>query len=169
MQLSVWSSRIESNFPIEEEGKDILSIEGTLILQGLYLAYQISNSLKTALFLHAQLDKPFKVAQVVDLMRHVEMLKAIQDTFHRRSATFASHISMLLEFIAYKIQRLLLPLKNRLESKKKPTDAEVDQLSAVTLALELLSSPPTRKRILLLRLTLAVALQKVFIYEIYLL
>src|SRR5690606_15984618 len=117
--------------------------------------------LKTALFLHAQLDKPFKLAQVIDVMRHVEMLKAIQETYHRKSAAFASHISMLLEFISYKIQRLLLPLKNRLESKKRPSDTEVDQLSAVTLALELLSSVPSRKRILLLRLTLAVALQKV--------
>jgi WASH complex subunit 7 len=161
LHLCVWSSRIESMFAVESEGKDVIGIEGTLILQGIQLAYRISNLLKSQLYLHVLASKPLTVQQVILLCRCIEMLKTIQQTYGRKAATFAKLMSTLTEFLAFKIDKLLLPLKNRLETKKKQSDTEVDQLSSVLLALHLLSAgTPSRKRVTLVDLTLSITLQK---------
>jgi WASH complex subunit 7 len=161
MNLTVWISRIESSFLVEKEGRDVVGIEGTLILQGVQLAYGISSLLRSAMYLHVLSSKPLTVSQVILLCRCIEMLKSIQATYHRKSASFAKHVSILTEFLSFKIQKLLLPLRNRLESKKKTNDTDVDQLSATLLTLHLLSGgAPSRKRILLVRLVLCISLQR---------
>ncbi|KAL0477343.1 WASH complex subunit 7 [Acrasis kona] len=161
LQLCVWTSRIESMFAVESDGKDVVGIQGTLILQGIQLAFRISNLLKTQLYLHILAAKPLSIPQVVLLCRCIEMLKTIKITYGRKTATFAKLISTLTEFLSFKIEKLLLPLKNRLETKKKQNDTDMDQLSSVLLAFHLLGGgSPSRKRLLLIKLTLQITLQK---------
>jgi WASH complex subunit 7 len=161
ISLAVWASRVESVLVFDKEGKDVVCEDCTLLLQGVQLAYSVSNLLRTFIYLHVMEQRPLTVSQVILLCRCVEMVKSIQATFHRKSASFAKHIAVFTEFLSCKIQKMLLPLRNRLEAKRKSNDIEADQLSATLLALHLLSGgAPSYKRILLTRLSLCVALQR---------
>lgn len=157
-QICQWMSRIESSFSFDDEGRDVIGIIATLMLQGLHFASSISNLLKTTIYLHIDRDKPLNVGAVIHLCRCVEMLKSIKNTFHRKSGVFAHLISFINEYLSYKIQRLLLPIKHKIENRKNRSPQELDQLSAIILCLELLSYAPSRKKILLLRILLPVAL-----------
>ncbi len=161
LNLAVWISRVESTFMVDKEGRDVVGVEATLLNQGVQLAYQISNLLKTTIYLHVMEQKPLTLTQVTLLCKCIEMIKSIQATFHRKSASFAKHVVVMSEFLSFKIQKLLLPLRNRLESKRKASDIDTDQLSATLLTLHLLSGgSPSRKRVLLVRLVLCIALQR---------
>lgn len=159
LQLCVWMSRIESEFPVSTAGKEAVGIEGTLILQGLHLAHSIATLLRTTVSLHLYLDAPLHKNQVVLLCKCIEMLKAIEHTYHRKSAAFASLSAVIAEFLAFKIQSTLNTIRSRLQSRRKPTDLQIDQMNALSLSITLLKGTPSAKRLLLLRHSLAVALQ----------
>jgi WASH complex subunit 7 len=159
-QICQWMSRIESTFSFEDDGRDVIGIQATLMVQGIQFAHMIQILLKTNIYLHMDRDKPLTISGVVHLCRCVEMLKSIKNTFHRKSGVFAQMTSFITEYLSYKIQRLLLPLKNKIENRKKHTPSELDQLSSIILSLELLCGAPCKRRLMLLRLTLPIALQQ---------
>jgi WASH complex subunit 7 len=159
-QICQWESRIESTFSIGEEGRDVLGIEGTLMMEGIFMAYNLSDLLKSITYLHIDRDKALSIEDIINLCKSIEMLKSIEGTFFRKSGSIAQLLSFVTELLSYKIQKLLMPIKAKIESKKKYTPQEYDQLTAIILTLDLVSNPPSKKRILLLRLTLPVALSQ---------
>lgn len=162
LKMNIWESRFESNFDVlASSGRDVLAIEGSLLLQGLELAQQINTLVKNGIYLHILAGKSLTMSQVLQLCGMVEMIKSIQNSFYRKSPQLAKHISYITEFLTFKIQNFLVVLRNRLQTKKKQSNADADQLSAVLLALHLLDSGhASRKRLVLLNLTLAVAFSR---------
>ena len=160
LKMNIWESRFESNFDVlATSGRDVLAVEGSLIMQGLELSQQINTMVKNSIYLHILAGKSLSMSQVIQLCNMVEMVKSIQNSFYRKSPQLAKHISYMTEFLTFRIQNFLLVLKNRLQSKKKQSNADADQLSAVLLALHLLDSGhASKKRLVLLNLTLSVAL-----------
>ena len=74
-----------------------------LYLQGLLFAHNISHLVKTIMNLHVALSKPMTKTFVLALCQLIELLKAIEHTFHRRSMLIAesiNHIQQHLGFIA---------------------------------------------------------------------
>lgn len=63
------------------------------VLQGLLYAYNISHLVKTIMNLHVALAKPMTKTAVHALCRLIELLKAIEHTYHRRSMLIASTIN----------------------------------------------------------------------------
>ena len=162
LKMNIWQSRFESNFDVlASAGRDVLAVEGSLLLQGLELAQQINTLVKNGIYLHILAAKSLSMSQVLQLCSMVEMVKSIQNSFYRKSPQLAKHISYITEFLTFKIQRFLVVLRNRLQTKKKQSNADADQLSAVLLALHLLDSGhPSKKRLVLLSLTLSVAFSR---------
>ena len=91
----------------------------------------------------------------------MEMLKAIEATFHRKSELLGHMLSLICDHINYNITHLLLPLKQKLKEKqKKLDDSQIDQLSALDLMARTLRGAPTYARMLVVRNAMAVAMQK---------
>ncbi|KAF0974433.1 hypothetical protein FDP41_006465 [Naegleria fowleri] len=139
LKMNIWESRFESNFDVlASSGRDVLAIEGSLLLQGLELAQQINTLVKNGIYLHILAGKSLTMSQVLQLcgMLYYRVLN-FQDS------------------------KLPCGLEKQTTNKKKQSNADADQLSAVLLALHLLDSGhASRKRLVLLNLTLAVAFSR---------
>jgi len=99
------------------------------------------------------------------LFQCVELVKAIEATFHRRSGMIGESLPLIARMLSFRLQSCLLPIKGRLETTQKYTDAKLDVLAAVTLSLYLLQGPPTPNRVLLIRLCFHVLFQPDFLKE----
>jgi len=93
------------------------------------------------------------------------MLKAVAATFHRRSAMIGQSILHMADLLHFQLTRALLPVKLRLEGTGKYSDAKLDVLAAVTLAIHMLNGTATPNRLLILRLCMHVLFQTDFIKE----
>lgn len=133
--------------------------------QGVTLSYQVGNLYKEIVSLHLNLNVPLKTAHVRYLCQCLEILKAIQATFERRSTIIGESVTMMIQHQTSGLQRVFSPIKSRLESGKKYTDAKLDVLAAVNLAISMLSGTPTKERRLIIKLATQVIFQVDFIKE----
>ena len=82
--------------------------EHILLLQGLLYAYSIRQLVSTTLNLHVSLQKPMTKASVLAMCRVVELLKAIEHTFHRRTMLLAESLNHIVQNVGH---RLLVTFK----------------------------------------------------------
>ncbi|KAL9652394.1 hypothetical protein ABK040_012049 [Willaertia magna] len=159
LRIEVFQSRFESN--LELIGKDSIALEATLILQGISLANQISYLIKTFFYIHILTGKSLNIEKVNYCCQAIEMLKSLEMSFVKKmTEQLGYHISVMLEFLTFKVQKFLTILRNRLsQTKKKQSNFDIDQLAGVLLSLHLLDSgSPSKKRLTLLKMALNVAL-----------
>jgi len=71
-------------------------------IQGLLYAYSIRQLVTTTLNLHVSLQKPMTKASVLAMCRLVELLKAIEHTFHRRTMLLAESLNHIVQNISHK-------------------------------------------------------------------
>lgn len=69
--------------------------------QGLLYAYNIHHLLKTIMNLHVSLAKPMTKTSVLALCRLIELLKAIEHTFHRRSMLVTESINHIIQHLSF--------------------------------------------------------------------
>ena len=69
--------------------------------QGMLFAYNISHLVKTIMNLHVALSKPMTKTFVLALCQLIELLKAIEHTFHRRSMLVAESINHILQHLTF--------------------------------------------------------------------
>ncbi|KAL6052161.1 WASH complex subunit 4 [Balamuthia mandrillaris] len=165
LQTSVWMVRMESNLTNRADTSHILATRLSLLAQAPALGYRIGNLFKSCVYMHITLNVPLKKRQLRYLFQCVELLKAIHSTCHRRSAMIGESISYMMQQVSFRLQQLLLPIKQRLETNKKYSDAKLDVLAAVTLALQMLNGCATRDRLLVLHLCFHVLSQPEFLKE----
>jgi len=71
-------------------------------MQGLLYAYSIRQLVTTTLNLHVSLQKPMTKASVLAMCRLVELLKAIEHTFHRRTMLLAESLNHIVQNVGHK-------------------------------------------------------------------
>jgi len=152
-QFAIWSVRIESELApsAQHSISTVLNARGKLILNGILLANSIRNHLLTNLYLHLHLRESFRAKCLRSYAVCLELLKSIQMEFNRRTTMIAEQFSHMLGQTTFTMQKLVQPIKKRLEKLRKMDEAKLDILAAINMSIQLLDQPPTRSRILLLK------------------
>jgi len=158
LRVSKWMVQMVSNVP--------LKIRMALFLRGLILAHQVGSLFKMALFLHTDLNIPLKMSLIGYLFQCIELLKAINGIFHSQSTLIGNHLSRIMRSLAYavgtKIDKVKALLDGRSAAKSgdkarlttKLSPLVLDQLAAMTLALQMLNGPGTLQRFTILRIAM---------------
>ena len=146
----------ENNAKIKDI-KSSLHKETKLLSDGLVLCWNIQNLLSQSLWLHLDLGYSFKPNNIRSLSILAELLKTIEDAFHRRSKRLSSDISYMATVISFDIQKILLPYQERIDRQPRPSSAELDCLAALNLCHELLSTAPTKSRLVVINCAMMVA------------
>jgi len=152
LQVNAWMMEMESA-STRSVGDD-LNGKVILFVQGLLYAYSISHMIKTIMNLHVALSKPMTKSAVLAFCRLIELLKAIENTFHRRSMAIAEIILYTIHFLIINCLNVVDAAKNRIGSDKKYTDRKLDMIAAYQLAQSALDGTGTKERRLILSLAL---------------
>jgi len=80
-------------------------------LQGLLYAYSIRQLVTTTMNLHVSLQKPMTKASVLVTCRLVELLKAIEHTFHRRTMLLAECLNHIIQNVSHRVLTTLKTVK----------------------------------------------------------
>lgn len=159
VEVSKWSVRMEVDMTNRANTRQILKYRIGLVLSGLRMAYELGDMFKQYIYLFSYLRKPLPPSKIRTLCQCLEMIKAIQYTFHRQSATLGESIAFMTQQMQFTLQRQFLPIKQHLASAKKFNAQSLDNLSAANLALNMLNGCATDDRRLLLRLAMHVLFQ----------
>ncbi|KAK7891691.1 hypothetical protein WMY93_023654 [Mugilogobius chulae] len=160
--VTSWMMKMESILSREHKSDKFvedLNSRCNVFLQGVLYAYSISTIIKTTMNMYMSMQRPMTKASVKALCRLVELLKAVEHTFYRRSIVVAdsvSHISQQLQSLALNAINVA---KKRVISDKKYSEQRLDVLSSLVLAENALSGPSTKERRLVVALALCVGTQ----------
>jgi len=139
MEASVWMVRIESNLANRADIATVIETRIKLLTEGVRLANKLSELYRIYVNLHLKLRKAIPSPHVPLLMKCVELLKAIQSTFHRRSGIIGETLPFMVLQVGNYLQNQILPIKARLQADKKFSVSKLDSLAALTLALSVLN------------------------------
>eukprot|EP01094_Clydonella_sp_ATCC50884_P012957 TRINITY_DN2324_c0_g1_i2.p1 TRINITY_DN2324_c0_g1~~TRINITY_DN2324_c0_g1_i2.p1 ORF type:complete len:1145 (+),score=548.34 TRINITY_DN2324_c0_g1_i2:58-3435(+) len=158
-QLTTWMVRMESNLTNRANMRNILNTRISLLITGLKMACTIGDMFKQYVYMHSYLQMKIKPARIRALCQCAEMLKAIQSTFHRRSAMIGESIAYMIQQISFYLQRAFFPIKVKLQSTTSYSEQRLDLLAAANLAMQMLNGCATPARRLLLRLSMHILFQ----------
>eukprot|EP00009_Paramoeba_aestuarina_P010720 CAMPEP_0201541928 /NCGR_PEP_ID=MMETSP0161_2-20130828/71743_1 /ASSEMBLY_ACC=CAM_ASM_000251 /TAXON_ID=180227 /ORGANISM="Neoparamoeba aestuarina, Strain SoJaBio B1-5/56/2" /LENGTH=940 /DNA_ID=CAMNT_0047949507 /DNA_START=515 /DNA_END=3337 /DNA_ORIENTATION=- len=164
-ELSIWMARMESSLENRGEISQILFERTHLFLEGLRLATEVSGLYKTFALMHVAFRVAVKPTFVIRLCNCVEMLKAIQYTFLRKSAMFGESIGFMTQQIQHYLQTRFIPLKVKMEEHKAQSMsiASLDALSSLTILLQMLTGPSTMQR----RVVMEICMERVFAANVF--
>ncbi|EAL65754.1 hypothetical protein DDB_G0283355 [Dictyostelium discoideum AX4] len=165
LQVSRWMVRMESSQTRGGTLWDVSLSKVGQIIQGVQLSYHISHLLKTMIGLHMHLTAPLKSSDVRKLFQCAEMLKSIENTFHRRSAMISAHISMMVQQLTDIINEKLNVVRSKYAGRSNYSEIELDVIVALSLCSDLLCGVATNERITVVRLCLNVIYQSNILKE----
>ncbi|XP_052679123.1 WASH complex subunit 4-like isoform X3 [Crassostrea angulata] len=126
-----------------------------LFIQGVLHAYNISHLVRTTMNLHVAMSKPMTKSCLLSLCRLIELLKAIEHTFHRRTMLIAESVNHITQHLSFICLNSIAVAKKRITSDKRYSERRLDVLSALVLAETALNGPGTKERFLITQLALA--------------
>ncbi|XP_033098788.1 WASH complex subunit 4-like isoform X2 [Anneissia japonica] len=159
VQVCSWMIRMESGMGAANSVVDDLTHKCSLFIQGLLWAHNISHLVKTVMNIHAYTNKPLTKTAVLALCRLIELLKSIEATFHRRTMVIAESITHIVQHLQFLAMSAVNTAKKRIISDKKYSDKRLDVLSALVLVENAISGAPTKERVLVAKLAMAVGSQ----------
>jgi WASH complex subunit 7 len=129
-----------------------------LLLQGAKYANEITNSYTVLTNMSANMSKVMTRSSVLSLVHLVELLKAIQMTYHKKKDYLVINMQLILQELVTKVLShvqaarvslllislslyLSLLLKKRIMSDKKYSEKRLDILSGLVLAANALNGP----------------------------
>ncbi|XP_029457390.1 WASH complex subunit 4 isoform X2 [Rhinatrema bivittatum] len=157
-----WMMKMESILSKEQrmdKFAEDLTNRCNVFVQGYVYACGLSNIIKTTMNLHMSLQKPMTKTSVKALCRLVELLKAIEHMFHRKSMVVADSVSHITQHLQYQALNAIAVAKKRVISDKKYSEQRLDVLSALVLAENTVNGPSTKQRRLIVSLALSVGTQ----------
>ncbi|KAM8861816.1 WASH complex subunit 4 [Synchiropus picturatus] len=160
--VTSWMMKMEailSKEPKSDKLAEDLNIRCTVFVQGILYAYSISTIIKTTMNMYMSMQKPMTKTSVKALCRLVELLKAVEHTFHRRSMVVADSVSHISQQLQSQALNAIGMAKKRVVSDKKYSEQRLDVLSSLVLAENALSGPSTKERRLVVALALCVGTQ----------
>ncbi|XDV52826.1 hypothetical protein PO909_021481 [Leuciscus waleckii] len=160
--VTSWMMKMESILskePKPEKLSEDLSNRCNTFVQGILYAYSISTIIKTTMNMYMSMQRPMTKTSVKALCRLVELLKAVEHTFHRRSVVVADSVSHITQQLQTQALASISTAKKRVISDKKYSEQRLDVLSALVLAENTLNGPSTKERRLIVSLALSVGTQ----------
>ncbi|XP_071278772.1 WASH complex subunit 4 [Agelaius tricolor] len=160
--VSSWMTKMESILSKEQRTtkfSEDLSNRCNVFIQGFLYAYSLSNIIKTTMNLYMSMQKPMTKTSVKALCRLVELLKAIEYMFYRRSMVVADSVTHITQHLQYQALLSISVAKKRVISDRKYSEQRLDVLSALVLAENTLNGPSTKQRRLIVSLALSVGTQ----------
>uniref|UniRef100_A0A8C0IY58 WASH complex subunit 4 n=1 Tax=Chelonoidis abingdonii TaxID=106734 RepID=A0A8C0IY58_CHEAB len=160
--VSSWMTKMESILSKEQrmdKFSEDLSNRCNVFIQGFLYAYSLSTIIKTTMNLYMSMQKPMTKTSVKALCRLVELLKAIEHTFYRRSMVVADSVTHITQHLQHQALNSISVAKKRVISDKKYSEQCLDVLSALVLAENTLNGPSTKQRRLIVSLALSVGTQ----------
>ncbi|XP_066561354.1 WASH complex subunit 4 [Amia ocellicauda] len=160
--VTSWMMKMESILSKEqrpEKFADDLSSRCNIFIQGILYAYSIGTIIKTTMNLYMSMQKPMTKTSVKALCRLIELLKAVEHTFHRRSMVVADSVSHITQHLQFQALNSIATAKKRVISDKKYSEQRLDVLSALVLVENALNGPSTKERRLVISLALSVGTQ----------
>ncbi|KAB5565725.1 hypothetical protein PHYPO_G00244840 [Pangasianodon hypophthalmus] len=160
--VTSWMMKMEAILSKDQKTEKLsedLSNRCNVFVQGILYAYSISTIIKTTMNLYMSMQRPMTKTSVKALCRLVELLKAVEHTFHRRSLVVADSVSHITQQLQSQALASISTAKKRVISDKKYSEQRLDVLSALVLAENTLNGPSTRERRLVVSLALSVGTQ----------
>uniref|UniRef100_A0A8C3RNI0 WASH complex subunit 4 n=1 Tax=Chelydra serpentina TaxID=8475 RepID=A0A8C3RNI0_CHESE len=161
--VSSWMTKMESILSKEQRmdkfAEDLSNRCNVFIQVGFLYAYSLSTIIKTTMNLYMSMQKPMTKTSVKALCRLVELLKAIEHTFYRRSMVVADSVTHITQHLQHQALNSISVAKKRVISDKKYSEQRLDVLSALVLAENTLNGPSTKQRRLIVSLALSVGTQ----------
>ncbi|XP_060770735.1 WASH complex subunit 4 [Neoarius graeffei] len=160
--VTSWMMKMEAILSKDQKTEKLsedLSNRCNVFVQGILYAYSISTIIKTTMNLYMTMQRPMTKTSVKALCRLVELLKAVEHTFHRRSLVVADSVSHITQQLQSQALASISTAKKRVISDKKYSEQRLDVLSALVLAENTLNGPSTRERRLVVTLALSVGTQ----------
>ena len=96
-----------------------LDAQASLLQEGIKLAAYIGREMKTVLNLHLILSAPLTRTNIQAIFRCIELLKAIEQTYHRRSMFVANATHHITQHLTLKGITILDGVRKRLEGEKR--------------------------------------------------
>ena len=155
LNVCTWMVRMESPEPKVANIGQRKAVICQIYIQGILFAYQVSNFVKTFLALHSDLQVPMKNSYVQALFRMTELLKAIEQTFHRRSMWVANHTMHIVQHFTFSAIQLIRECAQNV--KERVSAKSLDVLTAMDFMQTALNGPGTRLRRTAIDLALHVA------------
>ncbi|XP_043943762.1 WASH complex subunit 4 [Protopterus annectens] len=160
--VNSWMMKIESVLSKEQQTEkfpeDLIN-RCNIFIQGILYAYSLSTVIKTTMNLFMFMQKAMTKTSVKALCRLVELLKAIEHTFHRRTMVVADSVSHISQNLQFQALNAIATAKKRVISDKKYSEQRLDVLSALVMAENALNGPSTKERRLIVSLALSVGTQ----------
>ena len=160
MQTTTWMARMYSTVDKQWEAPEALDYRQWLVVQGMSLAANIRDIVRTLLFLKMHLSSSMKAHCIPSIARCLELLKAIQSTFAAQSFGLGEVLGPMQSALCHRLQAYILPIKQRLESSKRLPAGKLDLLGAVNLCLMMLDGPITGMRLVIYELSFSIVNQK---------
>ncbi|KAF4081421.1 hypothetical protein AMELA_G00160980 [Ameiurus melas] len=160
--VTSWMMKMEAILSKDQKTEKLsedLSNRCNVFVQGVLYAYSISTIIKTTMNLYMSMQRPMTKTSVKALCRLVELLKAVEHTFHRRSLVVADSVSHITQHLQSQALASISTAKKRVISDKKYSEQRLDVLSSLVLAENTLNGPSTRERRLVVSLALSVGTQ----------
>ncbi|XP_051918259.1 WASH complex subunit 4 [Hippocampus zosterae] len=160
--VTSWMMKMESILCKEQKSDKMaedLNSRCNVFVQGVLFAYSISTIIKTTMNMYMSMQRPMTKTSVKALCRLVELLKAVEHTFHRRSMVVADSVSHITQQLQSQALNAIYVAKKRVISDKKYSEQRLDVLSSLVLAENVLSGPSTKERRLVVSLALCVGTQ----------
>jgi WASH complex subunit 7 len=112
-----------------------------LLLKGLQYATSINNTFTLITGMSTDMGKTMTKSSVLSLCHLVELLKAIQMTYHKKKEPFIFTIQNIIQALCNKLLSFVMAAKKRLMSDKKYSEKRLDILSGIVLVANALSGP----------------------------
>uniref|UniRef100_G3PJT1 WASH complex subunit 4 n=1 Tax=Gasterosteus aculeatus aculeatus TaxID=481459 RepID=G3PJT1_GASAC len=162
--VTSWMMKMESILSTEHKSgklsEDLNSRCNVFVqVRGILYAYSIGTIIKTTMNMYMSMQRPMTKTSVKALCRLVELLKAVEHMFHRRSMFVADSVSHITQQLQSQALNAIGVAKKRVISDKKYSEQRLDVLSSLVLAENALSGPSTKERRLVVSLALCVGTQ----------
>ncbi|XP_077568439.1 WASH complex subunit 4 [Stigmatopora nigra] len=160
--VTSWMMKMEAILCKEQKSDKMaedLNSRCSVFVQGILYAYSISTIIKTSMNMYMSTQRPMTKTSVKALCRLVELLKAVEHTFHRRSVVVADSVSHITQQLQSQALNAICVAKKRVISDKKYSEQRLDVLSSLVLAENVLSGPSTKERRFVASLALCVGTQ----------
>ncbi|XP_061187838.1 WASH complex subunit 4-like isoform X2 [Saccostrea echinata] len=153
--VMAWMVEMESSMSKTNSLMEDLNHRCVLFIQGVLHAYNISHLVRTTMNLHVAMSKPMTKSCLLSLCRLIELLKAIEHTFHGRTMLIAESVNHIVQHLSFICLSSIGVAKKRITSDKRYSERRLDVLSALVLAETALNGPGTKERRLITHLALA--------------
>ena len=159
MQVATWLVRMEDHNPKDKEdvGERIAAL-CQMLIQGVLFSYKLSHFVKSFLNLHLDLGAPLKSSHLKAVFRIMELIKSIQQMFHRRSMWIAQMVPHIMQLYSHQAIRVVKACQDKLTADRQYSAKRLDTIAALNLLQSSFNGPPTASRILSIKMAMHVVI-----------